>query len=312
MATKSPLLSPAEVATLRSEFAWSLASDSGKLKICHLVQKYVRSLDSGFVIRMGEEGDGSPIITIRSFNHDWIRVWAHGVLQALSRTQRLKVVWRHAAAIADDINLKILAGEAPYSDNGCAGPKCTALRHYCQNCGRSTPCALLKTSSLGLSECEPCVVRGWDADGGKVQDCLLGNLGYHVRTEIKEKAAAMDAPQDQVDSQIRMCRESLKTLHTKVDRGLVLTFNVYTGKWMQPYPNGDRPLATGSSVECIWPLATINTGSIANHVPGNLCFTYLCLNYGKRMELPILLHFLGRFSRGRYRLLQDDTGFCRS
>lgn len=66
MATKSPLLSPAEVATLRSEFAWSLASDSGKLKICRLVQKYVRSLDSGFVIRMEEEGNGSPIITIRS------------------------------------------------------------------------------------------------------------------------------------------------------------------------------------------------------------------------------------------------------
>lgn len=40
----------------------------------------------------------------------------------------------------------------------------------------------------------------------------------------------MDAPQDQIDSQIRMCRESLKTLHTKVDKGLVPTFNMYTGK----------------------------------------------------------------------------------
>lgn len=72
---------------------------------------------------------------------------------------------------------------------------------------------------------------------------------------------------------------------------------------MQPYPNGDRPLATASFIECIWPLAAINTGSIANHVPGNLCFTYLCLNYGKRMELPIFLHFLRQFSRGRHRLL---------
>lgn len=129
------------------------------------------------------------------------------------------------------------------------------------------------------------------------------------------KAAAMDTPENQIESQVQRSRESLETLYTKVDNGLVLTFNMYTGKWAQPYPNGDRPLATASSVECIWPLAAVDTGSIANHVPGNLCFTHLCLNYGKRMDLPIFLYFLGRFNRRRYRhlsKLQDNDTAARN
>lgn len=288
----------------------------GKLYICRLVYSCIRTCNVGFTIVLrGEPGTLAPKLKskgnrhlhIRSFNYDWTKEWAHAVLQVLSSTKNQKKVWAHAAQTADDINRRILEGKSPAHSYSCLGPSCLELRHSCQGCGRSTPCALLSTSALGLLECGPCINKGWGGDGEKVLQVLVRHVSFALRYEFASlPSTATSALKDELQDEIERTRKYLLQSYSKLDKGLVLYFNLFTGTWIQPFPNGDRPDATGCSIDSIWPLAAINTESqVALHVPGNVCFTYLCLNLGKRTDLPIFLHYIGRFCRERHRLLPE-------
>lgn len=309
--SKSPMLTSDDVKTLIAECRWSVASDVEKLVMCGLIAAVYRMADRGFGIMVmppvhtGPKKKPTGIIFIRSFNYGWVKVWAHAVYNVLSSTHHIKALWEYAAETADNINMRIVQGEATPYDYNCAGTTCSESQHLCQGCGHSTSCGALSMSPIGLSECGDCIGDGWDTGKERLRRALRASVRCRLQKEANKASILSIGTKTHVDRSIVQHEGILDALmesHVKFENGLMWALCLYSGKWVQPFPNGSKLLATGLSFEGIWPLAAIDTGYVTNHGPDNVCFAQLYVNYGKGTQLPVFLHHIGHFLRQRQRL----------
>lgn len=113
---------------------------------------------------------------IRSFNHGWVKEWAHAVQKNSLEHKTLGGAPTCAAETADRINVRVVQGEPAPHWHGYRCPRPNnypSFDTFCQCCGKITPCSLLSMSVLGLLECETGIEAGWGPAGDKLQSYLV-------------------------------------------------------------------------------------------------------------------------------------------
>lgn len=151
--------------------------------------------------------------------------------------------------ITDWINIIIVQGYPAPNSYSCNGPNNSPeFRHWCQCCGRWTPCSFLSTSALGLLECELCINAGWVLNGKKLQNNLVQSAGTEARREA-QSLGSDDLNARDVENKFMRTKAALREFYFRVEDGGVTVFDMYTSKWMWSYPNGESstrtPFTTG-------------------------------------------------------------------
>jgi len=262
-------------------------------------------------LREIDENYRLPSLVLRSVD----RAWAISVEQAISDAWLLEgdilKAWQRGAEAADLANQAIKNLEKPPSSCVCTEDMAKFQTHDCSNCGVSTVCNQLTTTTFDSRRvCRSCAVRLGDRPrGSHIMEYLYGAIRNKLVLEQGwSKGRITDAERTSMLSQ---CDETLKGMlpSNEVVEDAQLPIGM---TWRDEYSGQLHSLPTDNtsskrtepnrpSIDAIFP-AWLTSWGYRMHCPGNLAIPLQAVNYAKHIQIPAYMAMLCWYVNERTRI----------